>query len=367
MKGYGNILIVDDDPNVLEVTDLLLTDEGFFTVSAENAKSAMIRLQESEFDAVLTDIVMPGISGLKLLEDIHNIEPELPVVLMTGYADLDKAVDAIKRGAFDFLVKPYKPEQLVHSIKKAVKYHRLLQTEKDYKQTLEELNKEIENLISERVMNLIALTVADRVRNPATVIYWECKRILEKGEVSDRLQEGLNIILEEVGKLEAIVKNFHEILKSKESMFRYEDINSVVKDAVSIVKKEAEQKAVELITMLSEQPLRINMEKNLFKIAILYLIRNAIEATSEGGKVKIITSKDMDNVFFEVSDTGCGIPAEDIEKIFDPFFSKKGRRFGMGLPLVKQIVTEHMGNIKVGSEPNKGTIFRLSFPVRWEA
>ncbi len=230
---------------------------------------------------------------------------------------------------------------------------------------ISELNQEIETLMAERTMSLMALTVADRVRNPATVIGWTCKQMLEKKEVSEKLGESLKDVIDESEKLESIVREFEALLKSKQSIFKYEDINEVVKDVVSVIKKGADKKGVKIIVNIPEHPLKINARKNLLRSAIFHILRNAIEATPENGSITITTSINKDNVVLTVSDTGSGIPEEYIDKIFDPFFSTKLYRFGMGLPLVKQIVSEHLGEIKVQSEGGKGTTFTMILPLRW--
>lgn len=360
-KNYGSILAVDDDPVIRNFISLLLNKYGYSVIACESATEAMDKLQDNKIDAVLTDIVMPVISGTELLEKIRNTNPDVPVILMTGYADLDTAVDAIKRGVFDFIIKPYKPEQIIHSVEKAVKYKRLIEMEKDYKRILEEFNQEIETLISERTMNLMALTVADRVRNPATVIGYMGKKMLERKDISDEFKGNLTTIIKETEKLQQIVSDFHNLLKSKESKFRYEDINEVVESVVSTIEKGA----VKIVANLSEQPLKINMQKNLLRAAITLLIKNSIEATTENGMISIETCRDGDAVVLKISDSGSGMPEGAIHKIFDPFFSTKKHSFGMGLPLVKQIVSEHLGEIKVESELEKGTKFHLIFPFRW--
>lgn len=122
---------------------------------------------------------------------------------------------------------------------------------------------------------------------------------------------------------------------------------------------------MKIIVNISKHSLKINARKNLLRSAIFHVLRNAIEATPEDGSITIATSIDKDNVVLTVSDTGSGIPEEYIDKIFDPFFSTKLYRFGMGLSLVKQIVSEHLGEIKVQSEVGKGTTFNLIFPIKW--
>lgn len=134
----GFILVVDDNEFVLESTKLLLMGYDFEVTACRNAKEGFETLKKGGFDAVLTDIKMPLVSGIELLEMIHQYEKDIPVILMTAYAELDVAVNAVKKGAFDFIIKPYKPEYLVHSIKKAVNYYRLVQMEKNYKLRLEE-------------------------------------------------------------------------------------------------------------------------------------------------------------------------------------------------------------------------------------
>ncbi len=365
-KGKTLILVVDDDPDVLNTTSLLLKEFGYSTVTRDNAKDAIDVIEKNDIDIVLTDIVMPGSSGIELLGEIHNIDPEIPVILMTAYADLDKAVEAIKRDVFDFLIKPYKPEQLLHSVNKAIRYNELINFENDYKYMLEEFNRELETLLNERTMSLMTLTVADRIRNPVAVIGLKCKRILEKENFSNDAEKDLNDIKEEVKKLDRIVSDFQTILKSKKSMFSYNDINEIVNNLISVIGKDAVNIGVELIINLSEEPLKINMQKNQLRAAIFHVMRNAIEATPEGGRVTISTFRDNDNAVLTVSDTGHGIPKKDLENIFDPFFSTKEHRYGMGLSLVKQIVTEHFGKIKVDSEVYKGTTFILIFPLRWK-
>lgn len=365
MKHGGSVIIVDDDPTVLNFTSLLLAKRGYTTFPCSNAGDAIDVLGKNQIDVVLTDIMMPEVTGIELMEKVHNINPEIPVILVTGFADLDKAIEAIKKGAFDFITKPYDTDYLIHSIEKAASYHRLLKMEADYKHILEELNAEVETLISERTMGLMTLTVADRIRNPATAIAWACKRMLEKEEAPERLREGINIIREEAEKLEAVVKEFQESFRKRETSFKYEDIKGVVEDVVSVAEKEASLKGVEIIVNSPEGPLRVNMERNLLRMALLHLVRNALEATPGGGRIDIKTFGDEEKAVFEITDTGPGIPKEEIDRIFEPFYSTKKHRFGMGLSLVKQIITEHMGEIKVESEAGKGATFKLIFPIRW--
>lgn len=137
-QAENTLLIVDDDSYVLESISSLLKEFGYSVHTSPNALDAMKQVEKIPFDVILTDIKMPQVSGIELLQKIHAYNHQIPVILMTAFAELDVAVDAIKRGAFDFITKPYNPDYLLHSVQKAVKYTQFLQMEKNYKIMLEE-------------------------------------------------------------------------------------------------------------------------------------------------------------------------------------------------------------------------------------
>jgi signal transduction histidine kinase len=229
-----------------------------------------------------------------------------------------------------------------------------------------EFNHEIETLMFERTMSLMALTVADRIRNPASLIAGVCSRIAEKEEIGSSLRENLGIISESSKKLEGIVRDFQSLLKSKQTMFTREDLNRMVEGSVSVITGEAAEKGVALVLKLSEGPLMINTRASLLRIAILHILKNGIEATPRDGAITITTAADGENAVLTVRDTGHGIPEDIVGRIFDPFFTTKERSYGMGLPLVRQVISEHMGEISVISKEGEGAAFRISLPTRWK-
>lgn len=131
------ILVVDDDPQMRESVSMLLSACGHDMVTAENGEQAIEKFQQTDIDVVLTDIRMPGISGVELAERLHDLNPELPVILMTAYAEIDVSVDALHKGAFDFIIKPYKPDYLIRAIGKAIRFSEMNRLEKNYKEQLE--------------------------------------------------------------------------------------------------------------------------------------------------------------------------------------------------------------------------------------
>lgn len=133
------ILVVDDDAHVLDAISRYLSESGLNVFSFIDGGEAMSRLKEIGPSVVLTDIKMPLFTGMDLLDMVHSFNGNIPVILMTGYAELDIAVNAIKKGAFDFITKPFDYGYLMHTIGKALKYHGLLQMEQSYRETLEEM------------------------------------------------------------------------------------------------------------------------------------------------------------------------------------------------------------------------------------
>lgn len=131
------ILVVDDDLMTLETVVFVLESNGYSTLACSSATEALVIIREKPVTAVLTDIKMPQVTGLDLLGAIHTSLPTMPVILMTAYAELDTAVEAIKKGAFDFIIKPFQPLQLIHAVKKAIQSQALVKMELEYREQLE--------------------------------------------------------------------------------------------------------------------------------------------------------------------------------------------------------------------------------------
>lgn len=138
MPADIHVLVVDDQQFFRETISAMLMERGFSATVCADAGSALDALKEKQFNAVLTDIVMPGASGIELLESCKRLNPDLPVILMTAFSDFDHAVKAVKNGAFDFLTKPVNEEYLIHTIETAAEHYRLRQFEKEHRKTLEE-------------------------------------------------------------------------------------------------------------------------------------------------------------------------------------------------------------------------------------
>ncbi len=138
LNAKPRILIVDDEADIRQVVTLVLQDAGYVVNSADSTESARILLKKEHYDAVVTDVKMPGEDGISLLTMIHQEYPETPVVLMTAYAQLQMAIDAIKNGAFDFIQKPFDMDLLRSVVDKAVCHSKQQRMEKSRSAGLEE-------------------------------------------------------------------------------------------------------------------------------------------------------------------------------------------------------------------------------------
>ncbi len=178
-ESQGTIFVVDDDRYVLESVTTLLKEFGFNVVAFDNGRDAIRRFASEPVDLVLTDINMPVMTGIELLEKIRYLDRETPVLLMTAYADLDTAVQAIQKGAFDFIIKPYRPPYLLHAVEKGINFKRLTNIEKNYKRELEqtvdqrtaELNEALRKLTRMSSEIIERLTAAAELRDEDTGVH----------------------------------------------------------------------------------------------------------------------------------------------------------------------------------------------------
>lgn len=133
-----SILIVDDERNYLLVLEAVLADAGYEVLTSDSATKGLEIAANHDLDLVITDMRMPGMDGMDFLARLHGQHPELPVIMMTAYATVEKAVEAMKRGAFDYITKPFKNEELKLTVRKAIEMHRLMRENRLLSRELQE-------------------------------------------------------------------------------------------------------------------------------------------------------------------------------------------------------------------------------------
>lgn len=154
MKGKRKLLVVDDEQLILRIISDIFSNEGYEVISALNCDRALNLLKEDLFHVVLTDIRMPEKNGINLLDSIRTFDPDIPVIIMTGYASLETAVEAVKHGAFDYLSKPLDFNKLKSIIKHAVEKYELLQENRRLMKQLQDINANLELKIRDRTREL---------------------------------------------------------------------------------------------------------------------------------------------------------------------------------------------------------------------
>ena len=132
------VLIVDDEKNYLVILEALLAPEGYEILTASDGREALRLIHQSDLDLVITDVKMPGMSGMELLEACKEAKPEVPVIVMTAYGSIEMAVEAMKKHAFDYITKPFQNEQLKLTVRKALENYRLIQENKRLSRALSE-------------------------------------------------------------------------------------------------------------------------------------------------------------------------------------------------------------------------------------
>jgi len=236
---------------------------------------------------------------------------------------------------------------------------------KDLKHNLIELEKvNTEKSRMERLSALgeMATTVAHETKNPLNSIRLATS-YLKKNFQGEILSEFLSIIEEEVMRLNEITSDFLGFSKPVPLRMRTTDINAIVRSTVELVRQEATDRNIEVIILTDEHVPPVPCDFSRMKQALLNLLLNAIDASAAGDSITITTEAAGARMSLSVQDTGRGIPAEEIENIFKPFYTTKTRGSGLGLAIVDRIVKEHKGEIAVESAAGKGTKFTITLPV----
>ncbi len=229
-----------------------------------------------------------------------------------------------------------------------------------------QLNQELEFLANERTIAEMALKIADKVRNPASVIGGLAGLLKRKlPELPDREAQKLNAILEQAHNLEDIVKNFEELADRQNHYFKEEDLREIVKEAITSCKINKHQ-GIKIDLQVPDESLTVKGNRAILKIALLHILRNSCEASAIGSKVTVKISRQEGRPVVMVADQGPGIPLEIMNKLLGTRALNKKRGRGMGLLIVKQIMTEHQGTIEVTNSEGGGVVATLTFPIRWQ-
>jgi two-component system, sporulation sensor kinase E len=234
----------------------------------------------------------------------------------------------------------------------------------------EKRNREVRLRRAESLASLTTLAagVAHEIKNPLGSIGIHIqliqKAIKQAGSIRpNTILQYLDVVNEELDRLNGIVVDFLFAVRPMDIKLLKGSLNKVVQDIVQFLKYELEQSNITIRLELEKDDDSILMDERFLKQAILNIIKNSIHAMPEGGKIKISTLKTSEDVRLMISDSGIGIPEENIEKIFEPYFTTKPDGTGLGLTLVYKIIKEHGAEIEVMSRPGSGTTVTIHFPL----
>ena len=405
-----HILIVDDEEPIRNLFASCLS-ERYFCATAGDAQEALLRLASEDFALVISDVQMPGLNGVELLRSITEHFPNVAVIMVSGVNRTQRVLDAIRLGAYDYLIKPCDLDVLEHSVERALEKRALLRNARRYKQELEEQNvelarskAELERLQSQIVhsekmasLGQLAAGVAHELNNPAGFIYGNmeilrtCAAGLERllnfyghAPLPASLMAPVKAIKEEIDyehtledlksiiadchsgaeRIRDIVQNLRLFSRLDEAEFKKVDLHDGIESTIRLISQYYSAGHITLERDYTNLPL-VDCYAGQLNQVWMNLLTNAAQAISSKGKVRVATREENGMAVVSISDTGSGIAPGDLKKIFDPFFTTKrvGEGTGLGLSITYGIIERHGGSITVESHPGEATTFTIMIPI----
>lgn len=357
------ILIVDDEAGLRDMLVFGLSDRGYHVVAASSGEEAIEKVKHEFFDLIVCDIMMPGISGVDVLKEIKGIQPDAEVVMATGYATLETAVESMKLGAFDYIPKPYGLDQLCVVFDKACE-HRSLKAQVGH---LQELNR----MKSEFLANM-----SHELRTPMNAIIGYTSLMLDRsyGEITPKQENGLKRIETNSRNLLQLINNILDLSKINAGRMQLYKETCHLKEITDEVIQTVECLARErMLTLTADVPENLSFEtdKTKLKQVLINLIANAIKFTHKGSvSIKAESLLSPARIRFFVQDTGIGIKPEDLPLLFEEFKqldASPTREYGgtgLGLAISKKIVELMGGTIEVKSVVDVGSTFMVTLPLQ---
>lgn len=387
------ILIVDDNDDMRSYTGSLLK-HTYEIITAKNGKLALEAIYKYHPQVILSDVMMPIMDGYQLTMAVKH-DPDIkhiPIILVTAKSGGGSITSGLTTGADDYLSKPFLPEELIARVNVAFRSYQ------NYVR-LQELNIQMAQQASLASIGQLAAGIAHEINNPMTFVANNMgvlkkyistfKIILEKhkqffSQIEDQSAINEIIELEEAEKLNFILsdteglinesiegtKRVIEIVKGLKVFSRVDmaqqnkiNINECIESTIHLMRHEFKydrklKKELAPLPVIPCCPSQLNQ-------VIMNLLMNALQAIEKEGTITVATNKMKDHIVMKISDTGCGIPQENIEKLFNPFFTTKpvGEGTGLGLSISYGIIKKHGGDIMVSSIPGQGSVFEVRLPI----
>ncbi|MBN1381990.1 MAG: hybrid sensor histidine kinase/response regulator [Deltaproteobacteria bacterium] len=356
------ILVIDDEESLRDGCKQTLEKSGFVVMTAGEGTEGINIAREHKPVLAFIDLKMPGMSGMEIIDILFRDIPDIVLIMITGYAAIDSAVEAIKKGAYDYLPKPFSPDQLRTVTRRGLNYREL-------KIEARRLREE-----KERMEKAFITFVSHEMRSPLVVIQQSIESL--KIMLGDRFDAEAKEVIERCGtrvqRLQEMVEHWLDISRVEGGNIAQ---NKVPLSLSSIIARSAEEmtpvcqtKGISLEIHAPDDLKKINGDEESLVRVFANIIGNATKYTPEGGKITVSVQTDEHYANVSISDTGTGIPQDKLPFIFDPFFRVKGKEdryqgSGLGLTFCKRIMDAHNGKMEAMSKEGEGTTITLKFPL----
>jgi signal transduction histidine kinase len=360
------IVVIDDDYAMRLSCRKILSKSGYEVATFEDGMEGLDGISRVRPDLVIVDLKMPGMSGMEVIARVHAINPDIVIVVITGYATIDTAVEAMKSGAYDFLPKPFAPEELRLIVRRGLERRRL---------ELEKRRSEMERILLKR---RFVTFVSHELQTPLAAVRQYLETLKHLGDSPDAAvrREWIDRCLARAAEMQGMIRDWLTLAEVEGGALARKrekvDVNRTVEAAVRYHQEAASAEHVQIDTRLPGESCYMAGDPQCLMVLIDNLIGNAIKYNRAGGRVTVSVEPQGAAIAISVADTGIGIDEKYIAFLFDEFFRVKGEQAkkaggtGLGLAICKKIVTEMGGNIGVQSAPGVGSTFRVSLPV-WQA
>jgi signal transduction histidine kinase len=362
METQSKILVIDDEEIVLDSCVQILAGGDFEIHTAENGILGLALIEDLRPDLTFVDLKMPGISGFEVLEKIQEIDPTIVTIVITGFATISSAVEAMQKGAFDFLPKPFTPDELRIITRRGLEKRKLI----------------LETLALRREKELLrehfAAIVSHELKSPLAAVQQYLFGL--SSELSDQLTEDQSHRFERIQtRIGDLMKLIHTWLRaitvdieSIRENFNTTSIPSVISKALESVEPHAIRKDIAIHTTIQDDIKPIFGDEGTLVEAIVNIVGNAVKYSPAGSHVDIIAENGESQVVIKITDDGIGISSDDLPFIFEDFYTSRSNQqvekgSGVGLALTKRIVEAHDGSVSVDSELGKGSTFEIRLPA----
>jgi len=381
------ILVIDDEASILNLVGLILENRGYTVARAIDAFQGMELVTSLEPQLVILDYMMPGMDGLEALNRIKSRFPDTYVIMFTGKGSEEIAVELMKAGASDYILKPFNNQNLLERVENVLRIRSIEVNNRELilerEQLLHEIkawNEELEQRIKKEsealrkahaevvqsqklaTLGYLAAGMAHEIRNPLNSISLFVQLIKEGVEDSEKI-EYVEKILQEVDRVDGTLRKLLDTARRPRFEITEVNIEDVIRKALDSFSPQLGTQKITL-RFVTKSPLP-SLKADPAEIQQIFtnLLLNAIDEMPDGGEIAIELDYDDHDITIQVSDSGGGIPEKNIPNIFDPFFSTKSMGTGMGLPIVLRIIKNYGGRIEVVATGKSGTTFLIRLPV----